>query len=151
MKTKQTKRKVPKRLRKLFPNVVAVRDATKTIDISVEEADAQLGRKKDPSTCALARSCVRQKIADSAVIGVSYSYLIKDNIATRYKTSVAVGREITSFDRHQDFAAGQHYKLSKVSPSNRIGKPQKRRGGSDPKPHAVHHTANIRVMKQYKD
>jgi hypothetical protein len=52
----------------------------------------------------------------------------------RYKTSVAVGREITSFDRHHEFATGNDYLLSNVPPSSRLGRP---RGGPDGKKNTI--------------
>lgn len=139
-----------KRIRKLFPKVQTVEDADKSITITVTPEDSRTGRKKAPENCALARACVREKLADQAMIGIAYSYLIKGKVATRYKTSVAVGREITSFDRHQDFAAGKDYKLSKVSAGHKLGvKSNDKRGPHTtsymPKPLAVHHTDNIRV------
>ncbi len=136
-----------------FPRVRKIVDATETLNITVIPQDAVTGRRKDPEGCALVKACVRQKIADAAIIGIGYSYLIKGDTATRYKTSEAVAREITSFDRHQDFAAGRNYKLSKVSKGSRLGcKPHPEQSGPhtttrEPIPMAVHHTANVRVMK----
>src|SRR6266550_1073246 len=109
-------------IKKTFPQVEKVIDATKSIKINVTSADSASGRKKDSANCALAKACVREKIADAAIIGIGFSYLIKGKIATRYKTSNSVSREITSFDRHQDFAEGNDYTLSKVGPSARLGK-----------------------------
>lgn len=142
------------RLRKMFPLLEEVVDATEGVTVSVNRADSSGGRKKDPKSCALARACVRSKICDAAVIGIGNSYLIKDNIATRYKTSIGVGREITSFDRHQDFATGKDYLLSKIAPAMRLGE---RRKGRARGPHITnktetaivhrsHRTSNIRVM-----
>lgn len=141
------------KIRRLFPNVTKVRDATKTITVRVKSIDSRTGRRKAPEQCALARACVRERIADGAIIGIGNSWLIKGNVATRYKSSVAVGREITSFDRHQEFAAGTDYKLSKVSPSCRMGASKWKPTG----PHAskaatnqksLHRTADIRVLSR---
>lgn len=110
-----------RRIQKTFPQVKHVRDARRTIAVNVSTEDNKKGRRKDPAGCAMARACVRQKIADGAIIGLTYSWLIKGDTATRFHTSTGVSREITSFDRHHDFASGRNYKLSKVSPSNRMG------------------------------
>jgi len=139
------------RVRKYFPNVKRVRDSRRTISVRVKPIDTKKGQKKDPGSCALARACVRELIADAAIIGVGYSYLIKKDVATRYKTSSSVAREITSFDRHQDFAPGNDYKLSRVAPGSRLGvKPQPERSGprltKKPNTDRVHHTANIRTL-----
>ena len=143
-------------LQRDFPQVRKVKDARKSIKVSVTSRDSSSARKKDPKSCALARACVREKIADAAVIGIAYSYLIKGEIATRYKTSEGVAREITSFDRHQDFAEGKNYTLSRVGPSARLGV-NKGEGG----PHLTkrpntrtiihgHHTSGVRIIRRYK-
>ena len=138
------------KIRKHFPQVTIVKDAIKSLIVSVSSKDSQSSRKKDPENCALATACKRQHIADGAIIGIGYSWLIKDNIATRYKTSITVSREITSFDRHQDFNEGNDYMLSKVSESNKLGR--KKTGGhtrdsnKSKWPRKVHKTENIRVV-----
>ncbi len=138
------------KIQKLFPQVEEVVDSTKTVAISVKENDSKKATKKDPYSCALARACVRQKIADAAIIGIGYSYLIKGRKATRYKTSTSVGREITSFDRHHDFAAGNNYLLSKISPTNRLDKIRKttKRSGRKHK-QIIHRTSNIRILRKF--
>jgi hypothetical protein len=108
-------------VRKQFPHVTKVVDAKDGIIVNVSKRDSSEGKKKSPENCALAKACIREQKADGAIINVGTSYIIKGNIATRYNTSIAVGREITSFDRHQDFAEGR-YVLSKISPSKKIGR-----------------------------
>ena len=141
-----------------FPKVRKIVDATETLNITVLPQDAAQGRRKDPEGCALVRACVRQRIADAAIIGIGYSYLIRGDTAVRYKTSAAVAREITSFDRHQDFAPGVAYKLSKVGPSAQLGSREKFKYSSGPhtttkKEHPivhkapVHQTSNVRVLR----
>lgn len=119
--TKAKQSKALRRLRKFWPNVNKIVEARQPLLISVEEEDSKQGRKKDPAGCALVRACQRLKIAEHALIGIGNSYLIKGNVATRYKTSGAVGREITSFDRHHDFATGRDYRLSAISPKSTLG------------------------------
>ena len=141
------------RVRKYFPQVNQVVDAKDTIEVSVTKKDSKSAKPKNPSQCALAQACCRELKADGAIINVSYSYVINGEVATRYSTSVAVGREITSFDRGGEFEAGFDYKLSKVSPSNRLGVRNRQSTGTRPphksavKPKAVHHTVNIRDCK----
>ncbi len=142
--------KIPLRIRRNFPQVTKVRDATESITISVATADSHTGKRKNPEQCALAHACKRQKIADGALIGIGVSWLVKGDTATRYFTSNGVSREITSFDRHHDFASGKDYVLSKVSPSGRLNKDQ-HRGGKHLKQHAQqqlhrHRTADIRKV-----
>lgn len=143
------------RLQKIFPQVKQVKDSTETIMINVTPSDTKSGRKKDSNNCALVKACIREKIADHAIIGIKSSWLIKGKIATRYLTSVAVGREITSFDRHQDFAEGEDYKLCRVPPHSRMDAPRKRGNKTGPhinkaRPLKIHHTSNIRTLKNPK-
>lgn len=141
------------RVRKYFPQVNRVVDATDTIEVSVTERDSRNAKIKSPSDCALARACVREVKADGAIINVGYSYIIHGDVATRYSTSVAVGREITSFDRGGGFEAGFDYKLSKVAPANKLGVRKRPTGTRPPhaksagKPQSVHHTVKIRNVK----
>ena len=135
-----------KTIRKQFPQVKKVVDARVGITIKVTEKNNSRARKKDPHSCALANACIEKHIADACIIGITTSYLIKGNKATRYKTTNTVGREITSFDRHHDFQPGI-YALSPISPANRLGQDtrKKRPSGSHPK-RMVHKTANIREL-----
>ena len=141
------------RVRKYFPQVNQVVDAKDTIEVSVTKKDSKSAKPKNPSQCALAQACCRELKADGAIINVGYSYVINGEVATRYTTSVAVGREITSFDRGGGFEAGFDYKLSKVSPASRLGVRNRQSTGTRPphkstvKPKAVHHTVNIRNSK----
>ena len=135
-------------VRKEFPQVTKIVDAKESIAITVTNKDNAAGRQKDRAQCALAKACVRQKIADGAIIGMSVSYLIKGDIATRYHTSVSVARELTSFDRHGDFSEGRNYVLSKVSEGARLGVQHKRRyrqTGANPRvKRTVHRTEFVR-------
>lgn len=159
MKQKTNKRlhgnNVLARLRKMFPLLEKVVDATEGVLVAVTNEDSKGGTKKDPKSCALAKACVRSKLCDAAVIGIGNSYLIKGNVATRYQTSIGVSREITSFDRHQDFASGRDYLLSRVSPRKRLGAKRIQNKASGPRlthkvenaiVHRKHRTTRIRVM-----
>lgn len=145
------------RVQKLFPNVTKVVDAKTSILVSVTKRDVSGARRKDPGSCALAKACIRDQKADGALINLSYSYIIRGNVATRYKTSVTVGREITSFDRHSDFATGTNYRLSRVAKGSRLGSRSSRSGPHNPRakrkapPVAVHqpthNTVRVRRLK----
>lgn len=132
----------------IFPQVKEVRDATKAVLITVTDEDADGAKPKDPRQCALARACNRDGLADGALIGLGISWLIKGTIATRYKTSGGVGREIVSFDRHHDFAAGKDYRLSPISPANRMGIQRGESGSGNghgkPPRVAMHRTVRVR-------
>jgi hypothetical protein len=107
-------------VRKYFPKVQSVADSNVGLTVTVSMKDGKYALPGNPSQCALARACRRTKAADGAIIGLTYSYVIQGKKATRFKTSEGVSREIVSFDRHKDFAAGS-YRLSPVSQSNRLG------------------------------
>lgn len=137
------------RIRKSFPNVEKVVNAKKPVLITVTPGDNSKASKKDPNNCALAQACKRQFSVDGAIIGISVSYLIKGKIATRFKTSETVSREITSFDRHHDFQPGRNYRLSQMSPSDvksvTLGG-HSRKAGNGKKLTRYHHTENIRTI-----
>lgn len=140
-----------KRIQSHFPQVKTVTDAREGVLVTVTEADSKGAVPDDPENCAMAKAAVREKIADGAIIGVGYSWLIEGTKATRFKTSIGVGREITSFDRHHDFAAGVNYRLSPVAPANRLGARPGRKGvhrdDATPMPmQQVHKTARIRAL-----
>lgn len=109
------------KVRKHFPQVIRIVEAKKPLLITVLKQDCRTGKKKSPMNCALARACVRDQHADGAMINIGTSYVIRGKTATRYITSQTVGREITSFDRHHDFASGRNYRLMAVPPSVRLG------------------------------
>lgn len=99
---------VPRSLQRQFPKLRRVFDAKKPINVVVTAKDNNGGKVGDAQNCAMARAVCRDFKADTAVIGLSYSYVIKGDTAVRYKTPVTVGREITSFDRSKKFAPGSY-------------------------------------------
>jgi len=140
-----------RRLQRYFPNVETVVDATEPVLISVENVDNKNATKKDPLNCALVQACKRMKIADGAMIGMAFSYLVNGTTAIRYKTSNTTSREITTFDRHKHFMPGRDYRLSPVAPASRLGRkkptgPKKKKNGTH-KPMHVHRTDFVRKIK----
>ncbi len=119
------KNRVPRSLRKIFPQVTECKDSRTPVDIHVTTGDSQTARKMEGDACAMARAVCRQTKADGALIGMAYSYIITGSKAVRFQTSNAIAREITSFDRHEDFQPGE-YRLSAVSPCQLLGKTSKR-------------------------
>lgn len=137
------------RVHKYFPNVKKVIDAKESIFLEVTNKDLAKASKKDPKNCALARACKRQEGAQGAIIGIGTSYVIKDNVATRFLTSAAVGREIVSFDRHGEFQPGSSYTLSAIPPTLHLTSGRKIRRVPKSKNRDIvhrHRTANIRVL-----
>ena len=139
-----------RRIQRIFPKVTEITDATAPLLVNVTEADCKGAVKSDPEHCAMAVAVRRQKVADGAIIGVAYSWLIRGTKAIRFRTSETVGREITSFDRHDDFAAGVNYRLGPISPANRLGAGKVHKGSHNshttPLTQKVHRTARIREL-----
>lgn len=136
-----------KRIRRYFPKVVSVSDATVKVRISVTEVDEQKAKAGEFAQCALAMAAKRELKADGALIGLAFSYLIKGTHATRYRTPEAVQREMVSFDRHKDFDLGV-YSLEPAAPRNRLGvahrKPIERANGTRKPTPPVHITSRVR-------
>lgn len=133
-------------LRKHFPQVREVIDATKPVKVVVSAKDNTDGQKNQPTECAMAKAMRREFKADGVIIGLSVSYIIKGTQAIRYKTTDTVAREITSFDRHQDFAPGV-YGLSPISPANRTDHPRGKPSGTNPARMVHKTTARVRTLK----
>lgn len=136
----------PRFLRRQFPQVREVFDSRKAVEIEVQAHDAVIGKEKQPTECALARAAKRQYQADGAIIGMNYSYIIKGARAVRFHTPVTVQREITSFDRHRDFAPGR-YKLSPVSRSQSLGVERREPHSGGRTEHRVVHKQTARVRE----
>jgi len=111
-----------------FPQVTKVEDATKNVTVEVTKQDESHSSKKDINGCAMAVACKRVFKADGVIMARSTAYLVKNDLAIRYKVPNSVSREITSFDRGAGFSPGV-YQLSKIAASMRLD--YKREHGSD--------------------
>lgn len=144
--------KAPRSITRLFPNVTKCVDAKKPVDIEVTPRDVSKSDAKSFTNCAMARAVCREWKADSAAIGLTYSYVVKGNTAVRFQTPDSVQREIVSFDRKADFAPGT-YHLAAVPPSQRR-KPSRSGAKKKSAPHGpkrrVFHkeTLNVREMRK---
>ena len=147
-KMKPRRIKLPRSVKRLFPQVTSAIDSTKPVEVSVSAKDCRDAEKLNPSECALAHAAKRELHADAVIIGMSTSYVIKGKTAVRFHTPESVRREIVSFDRHQDFAPGDYY-LTPKSPGSKLGVyPYKLRPNREQKPakRKVHHSARVRVL-----
>jgi hypothetical protein len=108
-------------IRKYFPQVEFVKDATKTEIVEVTVADNDNSEVKSHRTCALALACKRFFKADGVIIGLTTSWIIRGKVATRFLNAATVSREITSFDRKAGFDAGR-YLLTPVPETSRLGR-----------------------------
>jgi len=137
-------------VKKFFPNVKRVVDATQDARIEVTEKDASSKAVKNHSKCAMAVACKRKFHLDGVIISRSVAYLVKGNQARRFKLPTSVSEEVVSFDRGAGFAPGE-YTLSKVTPSIALGprnRPQniKTRNNDDKPKQFRHLTTSVRSV-----
>jgi hypothetical protein len=139
-------------VRKYFPKVKEVSDGKEPITIEVTDRDSKSAAVRNHESCAMAVACKRKMKADGVIVSIGTAYVIKDNVAYRYRLGPAVQREIVSFDREAGFAAGE-YELSTTNPSKKLGEPQpkgpEKRTGT-PIRH-VHITSGIRTVLGSKE
>lgn len=117
---------------KHFPNVKTAIDAQKNLSIEVTISDEKTSKRRNMSECAMAVACKRAYKADGVILARSVAYLIKGNLAVRFRIPPSVAREITSFDRGAGFTPGT-YQLSKPTPKMTLDykvKTSKSPGGS---------------------
>lgn len=107
-------------VKRFFPGVKKVNDATENSFIEVTAKDAASKAVRDYGACVMAVACKRKLKLDGVIIARSVAYLVKDNVATRYNLPPSVAREIVSFDRGAGFETG-NYELSKIGKSQRQG------------------------------
>lgn len=108
-------------VQRFYPQVTSVKDAKRSLQINVSEADCRSPGVKKHKSCALAEACKSMREIDGAIISISAAYLIKGDTATRYKVPVSVSREIVAFDRSGGFEPGEYW-LDK--PQNKLGSPE---------------------------
>lgn len=140
--------RLPRSVRRMFPNVTSAVDAAAPIEISVNRKDCKSAKKFDPTECALARAAKRELHVEGVIIGIGSSYIIKGDTAVRFDTPQSVKREIVSFDRHGDFAPGEYY-LTPKCPSNRFGVTYHRKdktGGNHKVQRIRHQSARVRIL-----
>lgn len=137
-------------VRRFFPSVKTVKDATDTIEIEVTRADTAVSKMRKHNGCAMAVACKRKLQLDGVVISRAIAYLIKGRIATRYSVPQAVVREVVSFDRGAGFAPGA-YSLAPINASHALGARAKRSSvdraqpGNGKKRKKPHYTMDVRT------
>lgn len=135
-------------IRRYFPQVDVVKDATKAVVVEVTAQDNNNADVKNHLTCALAIASKRVLNADGVIIGLTTSWVIKGRVAIRYHNAETATREITSFDRNAGFDTGS-YLLSPAAPGARLGSVRSsnpnRRGNGNRKRLFRHFTRNVRT------
>jgi hypothetical protein len=141
-------------VKKFFPAVTKVVDATTDTIIEVTNHDAKSSKKRDHNSCAFAVACKHKFTADGVIVSLSKAYIINGKKATRYTIPESVSREIVAFDRDGSFEPGE-YKLNKPSKFQKLGSQY---GGNDYAPGNgkkkrgfVHHTGGIRTVLGSKE
>lgn len=107
-----SEQRVPKivaRIRRYFPDVDRVVDATKSIEVEVISKDVDRAKQKREDCCAMAKACERLPGVDGAIIKTSTAFIIRGHTATKFMVPDCVTKEIISFDRHGDFHPGKYY------------------------------------------
>jgi hypothetical protein len=134
-------------VQKYHPSVRKVIDATKPLILQVSKKDCDSASAGRADQCAVAKAVQRQH--DGAIISATTSYVIDGETATRYKTPMAINKELVSFDRSRVFAPGE-YTLNAPSKHERLGprdRPQYTKTRSSKTPHRKYHkTAGIRSI-----
>jgi hypothetical protein len=126
-------------VRKHFPKIVEVVDATEPIVIEVTKRDETASKRRDHEVCALAVACKRSEKLDGVIVSVGRAYLVKGTRATRYTMSQHAQREIIAFDRGGGFSAGA-YTLNTPKAGARLGDRVER----------VHEAGNLDVAHKAK-
>lgn len=140
-------------VKKFFPNVKKVTDATENSFIEVTAKDASSRAVRDHGACVMAVACKRKLKLDGVIIARSVAYMVKDNQATRFLLPPSVSREIVSFDRGAGFETGT-YELSRAGKTQKLGARRHREDtrynhesqGKAKPPKFQHVTTNIRTV-----
>ncbi len=148
-KEKKVGARALKIVQKYHPNVTSVVDSKNDLVIEVTDHDDKNSKIKNHAHCAMAEACQRQEHADGAIISVSSAYIIKGDVAIRYRIPESVSREVVSFDRKGGFEPGI-YKLNKPYRAELLGNglPHGKPSGTKPNRAAtkfIHKTQNIRT------
>lgn len=111
-------------LKMAFPRLEWVHDALSSMQINVTKGDIKGAKQGDFGNCAVACAARRIFKSDAAFIGTTMAVLVFGDTAVRFCVPASVYREITSWDRNGDFESSPNFRLSKVTPSRRLGRPQ---------------------------
>lgn len=134
-------------VRKFFPHVKKVQDATNGLSIHVAASDNKNALVKSHKACAAAVACKREHHLDGVIISRAIAYTVKGDVATRYVVPGSLSREVVSFDRGGGFEPGE-YRLGRPDPHIQLGV---ERAPHIPDPsgkskRVVHITTNIRTV-----
>lgn len=130
-------------MRELQIDGLPVKDARKSVVITISDRDVKNGTLKKPNSCAAALCCKRELGATEAHVHTSRVYLRFNGHWQRYLTSAALRSEIVAFDRGGRFEPGE-YRLIKMQPSRENDQNRAKKRGSGKKRQAYHVIQNVR-------
>ncbi len=107
-------------VRRFFPQVENVEDATIPLTIEVTQSDSNNAKLKNHSGCAFAMACKRAQKADGVIVSIKTCYVVRGNRAVRYRFNESVSREVVSFDRKGGFDPGL-YAMRPPAHGERLG------------------------------
>ena len=123
-------------------------DATRALELHVQQRDVDRKQRKNPAKCALA-ACSERQFKTEARVYMSRAYVksADGSYWTRYVVPTSAQREITAFDRGARSEPGI-YRLTPPSETSKLGanyKPASHRSpptGKAPRP--IHFSINVR-------
>lgn len=102
-------------------NGLPVVDAQRKLTIHVSASDTKRAKRKDPTSCAVALSCVREiKGCTEARVHLGRTYIRVGDKYVRYNTPQSVRSELLLFDRGAGFEPGD-YTLNPCPPTSQLG------------------------------
>lgn len=98
-------------------NGLKMEDAKHHLVVTVKKTDIELGKKKDPECCAIARAILAERPeAKRVFIFRSTAFIETAHRMVRYSLPVSVQKEVVSFDRFKTMEPGM-YRLNAPPPS----------------------------------
>src|SRR5437660_12745872 len=85
-------------LRKHWPGVRQVVDATRKLYIHVEPEDVDGASPRDAANCVMARACKREQEVDAVLVFSSRAYILQGTVATRFDVPETMTRETAVAD-----------------------------------------------------
>lgn len=105
-----------------------VKDAAKSLILTVTKEDVKNGKRKSENDCAAAVACKRQFKATEARIHLGRTYLRFNGHFKRYHTPPGMRTEMIAFDKGGSFEPG-NYLLRKMAPHRATDHLRKRKTG----------------------
>lgn len=123
-------------VRKYFPKVQEVVDATETMELNVLEEDCKYGIEGDPRSCAFARAAQRNH--NGALVGINTCYVVDGKLAVRFRHEYS--KLLKSFDKGTETLSPGVIKLKPFTKGQKLGISHSKRNTTvSGKKRAFHH------------